>query len=152
MIQIGLIQQEDLETLALLYFELTGERTDDERMADTFQRLQSNPDYILLGARRGNQLVGSLMGIVCYEMVGQCKPFMIIENVIVSNKYRRMGIGRALMGRIEEIAMEKGCSVIQFVSSAYRKEAHRFYESVGYGLDVVQGFRKYLSSGFVKKE
>jgi GNAT superfamily N-acetyltransferase len=144
MIQIGLVRQEDLKELASLYFDLTGEPTDADKMVDTFQRLQLSPDYILLGAKLGDQLVGSLMGIVCYEMVGQCQPFMIVENVIVSKVHRRKGIGRGLMKRIEKIAVERGCYLIQFVSSANRKDAHRFYQSVGYALDVVQGFRKYL--------
>ena len=31
-----------------------------------------------------------------------------------------------------------------FISDAHRKEAHQFYESLGYKLDEVQGFKKYL--------
>ncbi|MHB8124263.1 MAG: hypothetical protein ACYDEJ_01250 [Desulfitobacteriaceae bacterium] len=48
------------------------------------------------------------------------------------------------MRRIEEIAIENRCNYIMFVSRSDRKDAHRFYESIGYSLDVVQGFKKFL--------
>jgi GNAT superfamily N-acetyltransferase len=54
------------------------------------------------------------------------------------------GIGKALMKRIEEIGKEMDCHYIIFVSSMKRKESHRFYESLGYDLDMVQGFKKYI--------
>lgn len=40
--------------------------------------------------------MGSLMGVANRELIGECRPFMVIENVIVSNKHRRMGIGKML--------------------------------------------------------
>jgi len=69
---------------------------------------------------------------------------MVLENVIVRSHIQGKGIGRMLMERIEEIATENKCNYIMFVSRNDRKAAHKFYASVGYGLDVVQGFKKYL--------
>jgi len=77
-------------------------------------------------------------------MLGDCKPFMFIESVIVSTKYRGKGIGRKLIEEIELQAKRRDCYLIQFVSSGYRKEAHKFYEAVGYKLGFVEGFRKIL--------
>ena len=109
-----------------------------------FDKIEKNEDYFLLGAKCNDKLGGSLMGIICHDLVGECKPFMVIENVIVSSKYRGFGIGKKLMNEIERIGKEKGCYYTMFVSGAQRKEAHKFYESLGYRLDEVQGFRKYL--------
>ncbi|HOV70464.1 MAG TPA: GNAT family N-acetyltransferase, partial [Clostridia bacterium] len=59
------------------------------------------------------------MGIVC---VGSCRPFMVLENVIVSQPYRRTGIGRKLMEYIEKYARSVNCNYyIMFVSRANRK-------------------------------
>lgn len=143
-IQLRPIGGEDLDELAGLFQELTGESTDRIKMAENFRRMQANPDYILLGAQDGNELVGSLMGIVCLDIVGECRPFIVVENVIVAERSRGRGVGRRLMAAIEAEAVERGCLYIMFVSSASRKEAHRFYEAMGYGLDVVQGFKKFL--------
>ena len=65
-----------------------------------------------------------------------------IHLLAVDKKFRNRGVGKQLMKKIEEIAKKMGCKNIQFVSSAHRKGAHKFYESLGYKLDEVQGFRK----------
>jgi ribosomal protein S18 acetylase RimI-like enzyme len=145
MIVIRKLTPTDLPELAALYQELMDEPTDGAAMAATFEWMAANPDYLTLVAQLDGAVVGSLMGIVCRELVGRCRPFMVIENVIVAPDRRRIGVGRALMTEIEHLARERGCSIIEFCSSSHRKEAHRFYESLGYSLDVVQGFRKWLT-------
>ncbi len=48
------------------------------------------------------------------------------------------------MEELEGYANKKGCSMILFVSSSHRKGAHKLNESLGYGLDKVNGYRKRL--------
>ena len=52
-------------------------------MRATFRRLKDRPDYVFLGAKTDGRLVGSVLGIVCEELYGQCVPFMVVEDVIV---------------------------------------------------------------------
>lgn len=144
MILIERIREGDLQELAELYNDLFQEATDCDKMVKTFEWIQSNPNYIVLGSKQDGKLVGTLMGIVCPVMMGQCKPFMFVESVIVSKNCRNMGIGRLLMHEIEHIARERECFLIQLVSSGHRKEAHQFYEALGYNVDKVRGFRKIL--------
>ena len=145
MLTISPIEKPDLEQLASLYKELTGTETDLLLMDAMFKKIADNPDYILIGAKDEEQrLLGSVMGIVCTDIVGACRPFMVLENVIVDPESRRQGVGAQLVSRIERYAAERNCSYIMLVSLAKRKEAHAFYESMGYGLGVVQGFKKYL--------
>lgn len=144
MIEIIRIKRNDLEDLSLLFEELSGKKTDINNMHQNFELIGKNEDYYVLGAKCDGNLVGSLMGIICHDLVGECKPFIVIENVIVSNEYRGKGIGKKLMTEIERIAKEKNCYYTMFVSGIQRKEAHKFYESLGYKLDEVQGFKKYL--------
>jgi predicted GNAT family acetyltransferase len=84
------------------------------------------------------------MGVVCHELFGNCLPFMVVENVVVLNNYRRMGIAALLMQKLEEQAIAAQCTTILFVSSAHRTGAHKLYESLGYGVDKVNGYRKRL--------
>jgi len=144
MIDIVRIKRNDLADLALLFEELSGKRTDINKMHQNFELIEKNENYYVLGAKCDGKLVGSLMGIICRDLVGECKPFIVIENVIVSNEFRGKGIGKKLMTEIERLAKEKNCYYTMFVSGIQRKEAHKFYESVGYKLDEVQGFKKYL--------
>ena len=144
MILITEIKKEDLEGLSLLYEELSERKTNYEKMEKNFNWMKGNPDYIVLGAKYNGTLVGTLMCIICRDMVGECKPFMVIENVVAISTMRGKGVGRALIERIEEIGRELDCNYIMFVSAMKRKGSHDFYQSLGYELDMVQGFKKYL--------
>lgn len=145
MVIISSIEDSDLGELAALYEELTGRKTNTALMRSLFTKIAGNPDYILIGARDQDQnITGSAMGIVCTDIVGECKPFLVLENVIVSTKCRRQGIGRNLIQYIEKWAWKRDCYYIMLVSLSERTGAHKFYEANGYKAGVVQGFKKYL--------
>ncbi|MFC4775215.1 GNAT family N-acetyltransferase [Paenibacillus sp. GCM10023252] len=144
MIVIKKVQEIDLPQLGALYEQLTGQLSNHDKMLTVYHKMAETPDYTLIGAYQNDELIGSVMGVTCYELVGDCEPFMVVENVIVSDLHRGLGVGKLLMAAIEDIAREQSCTVLMFVSSAYRKEAHRFYESIGYAGDVVRGFKKFL--------
>jgi len=143
--KIGLLTEQDLEALAGLYKQFWNEESDVDKMRDAFRRLSGNADYILLGARRDGVLVGSVMGIVCEELYGQCQPFMVVEDVVVDQENRRRGVGSRLMAELERHATERGCSYIIFVTEHERTAALRFYESLGYSPDKYRGFKKRLT-------
>lgn len=139
------LKLQDLNDLKDLYengFE--GTATDMDQLVKTFEKISNSPDYHVLVAKENGKVVGSVMGIICNELFGRCLPFMVVENVVVLNDYRRQGIAKKLMIRIEEIAIQGKCTTILFVSSAHRTGAHKLYESLGYGIDKVNGYRKRL--------
>lgn len=144
MIEIKPIAAEHLPALAGLYEELMEEPARLDRLTAAFDAIERDPRYILLGAFAAGELAGSIMGIVCQDLVGECRPFMVIENVIVSSRHQRMGIGKTLMSFIETAARERGCSYIILVSGARRKAAHQMYAALGYRDEPVEGYRKYL--------
>lgn len=145
MVTIDKILPDDLIELSNLYEELSGNKTNMVKMKESYYRINANPDYVLIGAKDDNRnLVGSLLGIVCHDVVGDCRPFMVLENVIVKSNCRGLGIGKKLMNFIEDYCRERNFYYIIFVSSKNRKESHKFYESLGYDINAVQGFKKYL--------
>lgn len=138
------LSEDDMFDLSELFMELTGANQNFEKMKKNLEIIQENHLYHLLCAKVNNKIVGSLMGIICHDLVGECHPFMVIENVIVSPKYQRCNIGKMLMSEIERIGKSMNCHYAMFVSSATRKAAHSFYESIGYDINSVQGFKKFL--------
>jgi len=139
------LSDHDLPELALLYRQFWNEDSDVNAMRTVFSRLRSDPNYILLAAHRDNVLAGSAMGIICEELYGACRPFMVVEDVVVGAQYRRKGIGTALMRELERIALERGCASVLFVSEAGRADACAFYRSLGYDPDTKRGFKKRLA-------
>ena len=141
---IAALTEQDLPDLAQLYRQFRGEESSLKEMKKTFSRLQQNSAYTLLGVREGGTLVGTVMGILCQELYGRCRPFMVVEDVIVDRAHRRRGIGALLMRAIEQEAFKHGCSYIMLVTDANRREALGFYEHLGYHPDRYRACKKYL--------
>jgi phosphoglycolate phosphatase len=147
MLRVERIEISDLPQLAGLYDQLVKEKTNRDRMKEIFINMDRSDDYYLLGAKTENDLlVGSIMGIVCLDLLKQGRPFMVMENLIVDSKWQGNGVGKLLLAEIESIARKRNCIFIQFCSSSYRKAAHKFYEACGYDPNEVQGIRKFLQA------
>ena len=61
-----------------------------------------------------------------------------IMGIAVASKYKRHGIGSALLLAIESWAKESGAKGIRLSSGATRTEAHEFYRQMGYGNEKKQ--------------
>ena len=149
--KIERLTEYDLTPLAELFLQFWGEKSSTEKMRSTFSRLATNPAYILLAAKQNDRLVGFAMGIICEELYGDCKPFMLIEDLIVDKNHRRKGVGSALMRELEKYAIDHDCCQIIFVTEADRTEAHRFYKSLGYEFELYKGFKKRMGSDQMNK-
>jgi predicted N-acetyltransferase YhbS len=90
----------DLPQLALLYKTFWNEDSDIQKMERIFEKLENNDTYIFLCAVENNKICGSIMGIICYELYGNCEPFLVVEDMIVDINYRRKGIGKKLFANI----------------------------------------------------
>jgi ribosomal protein S18 acetylase RimI-like enzyme len=55
--------------------------------------------------------------------------------VVVSSRYRRQGIGTALMKRVEEGLMQLGCPKVNLQVRASNEEVVRFYKRLGYEVE-----------------
>ena len=139
---ISNLTEHDLSSLADLFRQFWGKNSSLEKMRATFARLATNPAYILLTAKQEERLVGFVMGIICEELYGDCKQFMVIEDLIVDKKQRRNGVGSALMQELEKSAIAYDCYQILFVTEEDRLEAHQFYRSLGYKFEPYKGFKK----------
>ena len=135
---------DDMEGLAQLYRQFWGEDSDVPKMKDSFHAMQGDGAYILLGAQDGDKLVGSVMGVVCRELYGDCAPFLVVEDMIVDERQRKRGIGRLLFEELETRARLRGCTQIILVTDAGRKDARRFYESLGFHPTANKGYKKKL--------
>jgi len=105
--------------------------------------ISRNPHYYVAVVCDRDKVIGTAMAILCSDLVGNCNPFMIVENVVVASKYRGQGIGKLLMSSIEEFGIMNKCNYVILISNSKREESHKFYESLGYSTDQ-RGFKKRL--------
>ena len=92
-----------------------------------------------------DSVVRSIMGIICEELYGDCRPFLVMENIIVDKNFRMMGIGQALFVELEKVTTQFDCTQILFVTESNRQDAISFYKSLGFKSDTHIGFKKSLN-------
>ncbi len=99
---------------------------------DAFNNICNDKNSILLVSCDDAKVVGSLQ--ITFTQYLSCKGGMraTIENVFVDKSCRNLGVGTQLMKYAVDLAKDKNCSIVQLTSNKTRKDAHRFYERLGF--------------------
>jgi GNAT superfamily N-acetyltransferase len=59
------------------------------------------------------------------------RPGIYLEDLFVLPDHRGRGVGRALLGHLAHLAIERGCGRLEWAVLNWNQEAIRFYERVG---------------------
>lgn len=97
-----------------------------------------NDDHILIGYT--DEMTDLVIGY-CHMQLYQTTYAPTVYNILglaVLPGYQRRGIGGQLMRAIEEIAKKNNINYIRLNSGNSRKEAHAFYQHLGYKSDKIQ--------------
>ena len=135
------LRLDDIPQLAALYDDLVQEKNDPAICAQRYREIVGREDQAVFVARDGGRVVGTAMCIACPSLAFGGRPFLVIEDVIVLEECRGMGIGRLLFAELDAFALERNCSYAILVSSGFRTGAHAFYQKMGFSGNV-RGFRK----------
>lgn len=112
-----------------------GDTTDPSAYDDylrAFRTIASSPDQTLYAAELGGDIVGTFQTIVITSLHGRGSSAMIIESVQTRADMRGQGIGAAMIDFCIDEAKGRGMRMVQLTSNAVRKDAHRFYERLGF--------------------
>jgi len=134
----------DISALASLMNEL-GYATTVADMQGRYNLLQGHPDYATWVAVCNNQVAGmiGLLRNIYFEKNG---IYIRVGALVVHKAYRKMGLGKALLQKATDWAIELGASQI-FLNSGNReerKDAHAFYQHLGFESKTT-GFVKTLN-------
>lgn len=133
----------DIDDLSKLFREFIRRDSNKVKMKEQLEIINKDPNYYVPVAVSDRKVVGTAMGIVCYDLVGDCGTFMLVENVVVAPDFQGRGIGKSLMNAIENFGIEKQCKYVILVSEIEREGSHEFYKAIGYTTDQ-RGFKKKL--------
>lgn len=140
---IRAVRPADLAALLELYVHLNPDNADvpeDALLQPAWERILSDPNIFCFVAEADGVLTGSCLLAVMPNLTRGARPFGVIENVVTHKDYRRQGIGRRLMRRALQTAWDAGCYKVMLLSGAWRKDAHRFYEELGFTQNGKVGF------------
>ncbi len=142
--QIENARPEDAAELVPLMDQLVDTPAEVSLVEQTLVRILADPAYHLLVAREQGHILGTMMGILCYDLTGRCEPFMVVENVVTAASARGKGVARALMAELERIARAHHCTCMMLCSGQERTGAHEAYRRMGFSDTITKGFKKML--------
>ncbi|MBX4889849.1 MULTISPECIES: GNAT family N-acetyltransferase [Rhizobium] len=132
-------RREDLPALVALFAADTlgghGDTTDAAAFADyarAYAVIEASPDQTLYVAERGSEVVGTFQTMLTTSLTGRGSSTMIIEAVQTRAEMRGRGIGTGMIEFAISEAKGRGVRLVQLTSNALRKDAHRFYERLGF--------------------
>ncbi|MEF0939094.1 GNAT family N-acetyltransferase [Rhizobium sp. BR 362] len=112
-----------------------GDTTDPAAYEDylrAFRAIQSSPDQMLYVGELRGEVVGTFQTMITTSLTGRGSSAMIIEAVQTRSDLRGQGIGAAMINFCIAEAKSRGVRLVQLTSNALRKDAHRFYERLGF--------------------
>lgn len=111
------------------------ERLEDplpESYITAFREIEIDPNNELIVAELNGEVVGTLQLIFTPSLSYQGGKRCTLESVRVDEQFRGQGIGREMMLWAIERARKEGCISMQLTTHGERKDAHRFYENLGF--------------------
>jgi GNAT superfamily N-acetyltransferase len=125
----------DLPSVLALYAQPdldNGQVLSEDEARAVFAQFAHYPDYRLFVALRDDRVVGTYALLVMHNLAHRGAPSAIAEDVVVDSTCQGQGIGRQMMAHALQLAKEAGCYKLALSSNRKRKDAHAFYESLGF--------------------
>lgn len=135
----------DLAAVLALYGELHP-RDPRSSTADTLElwiRILAEPNRTILVAEVEGVVVATVDCLIVANLTRGHRPYMWIENVVVTAPHRRRGLGAQLLEAAAEMARIAGCYKAQLVAGD-GDDLRAFYLSGGFTAEA-PGFKRYLA-------
>jgi len=139
---IRLANIDDLKEVQKLYKEL---RPFDPVLEDNFAQqtwldLIADPQTQIIVAEIDGVLASTCALNINNSIANGGRPFGIIEHVITSSNFRRMGLSQQVLEFAISLAWQKNCYKVMLLSGEKLTSAHALYEKVGFKSGIEKGF------------
>jgi N-acetylglutamate synthase-like GNAT family acetyltransferase len=129
----------DSKSVAVLLAELGYPSKEADVQNRLFRSLHNHTSCFFV-AQSKSEVVGLITAeLVPYFPTGStiCR----VTSLVVSSDHRSKGIGEKLVAGVADFARERHCSGIEITSAEHRRDAHRFYQRLGFSQTSVRFFR-----------
>jgi GNAT superfamily N-acetyltransferase len=97
----------------------------------------------IIVARRSGEIIG-MVNLLYTVSTALGERVAILEDMVVSQKVRGLGVGSKLINHFIEFAKEKGCKRVTLLTDHDNIGAHRFYQRHGFSRSSMVVFRRSL--------
>lgn len=88
-------------------------------------------EHVTLVAEQGSDLLG-VIDMEYHQRLGDHRPQARVNDLVVTERSRGEGVGRALLSRAEELSRKRGCFRMALVTAEWRRDTMAFYEGEGW--------------------
>ena len=103
-----------------------------ERYYQAFEAIEADPHQFLAVVEQAGRIVGTFQLSFIPGMSLQGAWRAQIEAVRIDHSLRNQGLGRVVMQWAIEQARQRGCTLVQLTTHKSRRDAHRFYQRLGF--------------------
>lgn len=125
------LQKEDLRNGFLSSLDSLRKISDisNEAAEKIFEKINSNPDHIIVVAVLEGKIVGSTTLLIETKFIHKGGKVGHIEDVVVDKKYQKNGIGEKIIKHLLKIAKDNGCykTILDCTD-----DVKPFYEKLGF--------------------
>lgn len=125
----------DSESIAELSNQL-GYESDNNTIQKRLTGILDNNDNCVFVALENEKIIGWIHGF--YSRRVESDPFIEIGGLVVDENYRKNGIGKILVEKIIKWSDSKKCKKLRVRCNIIRKEAHIFYQKIGFKINKEQ--------------
>jgi N-acetylglutamate synthase-like GNAT family acetyltransferase len=136
----------DLEKLLSLYEHLHDDdiAVSKNLLESVWQKIINSDSFIYFVIDQDDLLVSTCNLTVIPNLTRGGQSIGLLENVVTHREYRNKGLGKLIIEAAVDFAKSSNCYKVMLLSSSKRKEAHKFYEALGFSSTDKIGFSKKL--------
>ncbi len=121
----GIVERKTKEQISDLYKQLNP----NKQQLELREILNTNNPVVIACCYVEDKIVG-IASMANYKVISGNKGW--IEDVVVDQNYRGMGIGRKLVEKLLNLAKEQKLSEVLLFTESHRNEAIKLYESLNF--------------------
>lgn len=134
--------ESDIPILSMLAEEFMPQEATREKRKEILRHILKNPDYELLVAELDGKIAGFIGQWIIHDFAHGAK-LSYIQNLYVTSKHRRKGVGSRLLGEIMKSAKRKGVLEIHVVTEFGNRSAINLYRKYGLVRESLQLEREF---------
>ena len=141
--EIRELTKDDISSLLELYVQLdeANRELSLEKSAEVWtDEIEGNKNIHYFGAIDDGKVVSSCYCVIIPNLTNFNRPICFVENVVTDKKYRTQGLAGKVIKMAVETAKKSGCYKVILQSGIARKEAHQFYENLGFNGNSKKAF------------
>ena len=142
------LNKNDIPSLLELYVQLSDENDGFDLQKATeiwVDEIENNKNIHYFGAVENGKVVSTCYCVIIPNLTRGYRSICFIENVVTHKDFRKQGLARKVIDMAVETARKNKCFKVILQSGSGRKEAHKFYEGLGFASDTKKAFDMRLS-------